>query len=228
MKEIKATVYKFKELADDVKKKIIDRERFNIMDNCMEIYSDDYHGTLLKIQDAVCCNARNWEVGYCGYNFRLDFGNHPMFDYMSPDEIRGKYLFRFVNGIIDNFFKGKYYSTPGYYVDGKYHYRYRYSRVLLDDSACPLTGMCYECSFEHVLMKYYRTWTSYPATYSLRNLIQDCFDSFFKGWYDEYQYWASDDGVLEQLENSSRYEDDIFFEDGTECNDISRFELKTA
>ena len=223
MKEIKATIYKFEELADNVKKKIIERERFNVMDDCMESYGDDYESTLTALQDAVHCKARDWQVDYCDYRYRLKFGNHPMFDYMSADEICGKYLFRYVNSIIDNFFKGKYYSTPGCYVDGKYHYRYRHSRVLLDDDACPLTGMGYECSFENVLMKYYRTWTSYPASYSLRDLMHDCFDAFFKDWYDEYQYWASDEGVIEQLSNSSQYEDEIFFEDGSKCRDISKF-----
>lgn len=227
MKEIKATVYKFEELADDVKKKIIERERFNIMDNCMEIYSDDYHGTLMKLQDAVCCKARNWSVDYCDYNFRLEFGNHSMFDYMSADEICGKYLFRYVNSIIDNFAKGRWYSASW---DAKNRVLHcgkgkldRHSRIIMEYDNCPLTGMCYECGFEDVLLKYYRTWTSYPATYSLRDLMHDCFNAFFKEWYDEYQYWASDEGVIEQLSNSSQYEDEIFFEDGTECHDLSRF-----
>lgn len=230
MKEIKATVYKFSELADDVKKKIIERERFSIMDNAMEVYSDDYHATLLKLQEAVYCKVRNWEVGYCDYHYRLEFSDnpmHPMFYNMSPDEICGKYLFRFVNSIMPNFEKGRWYNKNW---DAKNRILYtgkgsisRTSRIIKEYDHCSLTGMCYELSFEDVLYKYYRTWTTYPANYSLSDLMDDCFDAFFKGWYDEYQYWASDEGVIEQIENSSRYEDELFFEDGTECNALSYF-----
>lgn len=223
MKEIKATVYQFSELCEDVKKKIVDRERFKIMDNAMEVYGDDYHGTLLKLQEAVHCKARNWEVGYCDYHYRLDFGDHPMFENMKIDDICGKYLFRFVDSIMPDFWKGKYFSTPGYYVDGKYHYRFRHSRITLDRMSCPLTGMCYEYPFEKVLYKYYDNWHTYPASYSLRDLMNDCFDAFFSAWYEEYHYWASDEGVIDQIENSSHYADERFFEDGTECHDLAYF-----
>lgn len=43
MKEIVLKVYKFDELSKDSQERIIERERWNVMEQCMDAYSIDYH-----------------------------------------------------------------------------------------------------------------------------------------------------------------------------------------
>ena len=45
MKTITLTLYSFDDLSKDVQKEIIDKERWNIMDSCMEAYGSDYQNT---------------------------------------------------------------------------------------------------------------------------------------------------------------------------------------
>ena len=42
MKTITLQLYTFDELSEEVQKEIIERERWNIMDQCMEAYGSDY------------------------------------------------------------------------------------------------------------------------------------------------------------------------------------------
>lgn len=42
MKTINLTVFSFDELSENVQKKIIERERWNVMEQCMDAYGIDY------------------------------------------------------------------------------------------------------------------------------------------------------------------------------------------
>lgn len=46
MKEIVLKVYKFDELSKDSQEKIIERERWNVMGQCMDAYSIDYQESM--------------------------------------------------------------------------------------------------------------------------------------------------------------------------------------
>lgn len=48
MKEIVLKVYKFDELSKDSQEKIIERERWNVMEQCMDAYSVDYKKSIEK------------------------------------------------------------------------------------------------------------------------------------------------------------------------------------
>lgn len=49
MKEIVLKVYKFDELSKDSQEKIIERERWNVMEQCMDAYSVDYNWSFLVL-----------------------------------------------------------------------------------------------------------------------------------------------------------------------------------
>jgi 23S rRNA maturation-related 3'-5' exoribonuclease YhaM len=51
MKTITLQLYTFDELSEEVQKEIIERERWNIMDQCMEAYGSDY--VVLIIADTI-------------------------------------------------------------------------------------------------------------------------------------------------------------------------------
>lgn len=70
MKKIVLRLYEFDELSKDSQEKIIERERWNVMDCCMEAYGDDYISTMKSFGDLTNTEAYDWEVGYTRYDFR--------------------------------------------------------------------------------------------------------------------------------------------------------------
>ena len=63
MKEIVLKLYEFDELPKDSQERIIQRERWNIMDCCMEAYGDDYISTMKSFGDLTNTEAYGWEYG---------------------------------------------------------------------------------------------------------------------------------------------------------------------
>lgn len=50
MKEIVLKVYKFDELSKDSQEKIIERERWNVMEQCTDAYSTDYQESMKALR----------------------------------------------------------------------------------------------------------------------------------------------------------------------------------
>lgn len=69
MKEIVLKVYKFDELSKDSQEEIIERERWNVMEQCMDAYSTDYQESMKAFEDMTDTRVYNWEVGYERYDF---------------------------------------------------------------------------------------------------------------------------------------------------------------
>lgn len=50
--------------------------------------------------------------------------------------------------------------------------------------------------------------------FSLEDLIEQCYDNFFKSWHEEYEYWADDkDAICEEL-HYNQYKDRLYYENG--------------
>ena len=189
MKENVLKVYKFDELSKDSQKKIIERERWNVIGQCMVDYIIDYQESMKAFEDMTDTRVYNWEVGYERYDFSYEFKyNDPIYEHPTdyhrdifPKNLCGKLLFRYINNnIMPHITKGKYYST-GKYIDGKYNYKCRRSRVILGyEDNCPLTGMCYDCYLLKPIIDYYDTWCTYPENFSLEDLIEKCYNNFFQ------------------------------------------------
>lgn len=222
MKIIALQLYTFDELSEEVQKEIVERERWNIMDQCMENCGSDYVKSLdafTKLTDTMLCG---WEVGYCGYNFNLKYSDSLMFECpvdcdkdIYAENLCGKLLFRYVdNNIIPYITQGKYYFL-GKYINEKYTYKYRRSRIIKSvGDNCPLTGMCYDFYLLEPIIKYYKTWCSYPDNFSLIDLIEQCYESFFRYWHEEYKYWANDEDAIREELHNNQYEDRLYYEDG--------------
>lgn len=73
MKQVSLTLYTFDELTPEVQNKVIDRERFNIMDRQMEISNSSFRKTLAKFEQLFSTSVFNWEVDYCGFTYRYKF-----------------------------------------------------------------------------------------------------------------------------------------------------------
>lgn len=110
--------------------------------------------------------------------------------------------------------KGKYYSI-GKYIDGKYNYKCRRSRVILGyEDNCPLTGMCYDYYLLKPIIDYYDTWCTYPENFSLEDLIEKCYNNFFKAWHEEYEHWADDEDAIREELHHNQYEGQLYYENG--------------
>lgn len=141
MKKIVLKLYEFDELSKDSQERIIEREHWNVMEQCMDAYGIDYKKSMKAFEDMTDTRVYNWEVGYERYDFSYEFKykdpiyEHPT-DYhrdIFPENLCGKLLFRYINNnIMPYIIKGKYFSTSGKYIDGKYKYRHKYSRVMFD------------------------------------------------------------------------------------------------
>ena len=204
MKTITLQLYTFDELSEEVQKEIIERERWNVMEQCMSAYGSDYRESLKAFEKLTNTRSYSWSVDYCNYSFRFNHIDNPIFecpvDYdkdIYAEDLYGKLLFRYINNnIIPHITQDQYYSTSGKCIDGKYTYKHRRSRVIKSLDDCPLTGMCYDYYLLEPIIKYYKTWCSYPDNFSLTNLIEQCYESFFKCWHEEYRYWADDENAI--------------------------------
>lgn len=223
MKEIVLKLYEFDELSKDSQEKIIERERWNVMEQCMDAYSVDYKKSMKAFEDMTDTEVYDWEVGYERYDFSYEFKyKDPIYerptDYrrdIFPENLCGKLLFRYINNnIMPHITKGKYYSK-GKYIDGKYNYKYRRSRVILGyEDNCPLTGSCYDYYLLKPIINYYDTWCTYPGDFSFEDLIGRCYDSFFKSWHEEYEYWADNEDAIREELHHNQYEDRLYYENG--------------
>jgi len=66
MKTITLQLYTFDELSDEVQKEIIERERWNIMEQCMEGYGSDYVTALRAFEKLTNTQSYSWSVNYSG------------------------------------------------------------------------------------------------------------------------------------------------------------------
>lgn len=221
MKEFKITLYKFEELPDDVRKKIVDAKCFDVMYDVMEFHDTELRDTLKKFEEIFGISV-SYEVGYCNHSYSFSFDEavyqndwRDDFEYeISANDVKGKLLLRYLNGKYYDIRSRKYFSTRGYYDENKkYHYKFRYSRVMWEEGNCPLTGVCYDCDILDPIWKWHKNpdWNL-----SLYDLIDKCLENFFKDWQSEYDYYGDNkDNCVEEELTERWYEDDLFIADGT-------------
>lgn len=80
MKEIVLKLYEFDELSKDSQERIIERERWNVMEQCMDAYDIDYKKSMEAFEDLTDTKVYGWEVGYekwrrtMGKEVKIDVG----------------------------------------------------------------------------------------------------------------------------------------------------------
>ena len=226
MKEVKVKLYKFEELSEEVRKSIVDKERWNVGYETMDCYASDYEGTLKKFTELMGVKV-NYEVSYCGYHFSFDFQNDYAFgnyrlDYcISHEECTGKLLRRWLNNNFMPFALDakKYYKYDAGYNREKHRWnKQRFSKIQRESwDDCPLTGMCYDYEVMQPIVKTLAKPIS--KSFSLKDLVEKCLDNLFSAWHKEYEYWCDTDSAIEeQLTNWN--EGNLFYEDGTKFNGI--------
>lgn len=213
MKTISLSLYEFDELSKEVQQKVIEKERWNVMEQCMDFCNSDYVASLKKF-DMLMGAECNYSIDYCDYDFNYKISDTAIYvnpidcdKDIYPEDLCGKLLFRYINNnIMPYITEGRYYSIHG---------KHRHSRVILEyKDNCPLTGMCYDLYLLKPIVDYYKAWCTYSEDFSLKDLIKRCYDSFFDAWHEEYKYWADDeDAICEEL-HLNQYEDRLYYENG--------------
>lgn len=131
------------------------------------------------------------------YNFVLGYGES-----IDPESLEGIKLYSWLLYHFEWFlFKGKYYSK-GKYVDGKYTYIHRHSKVLLEPS-CP-DGTFLGCAamdpfwefFKHVREPSWRH-------YNLQDLMNDVAESIAECIQQDWESSTSEEAFIEDCENFS-------------------------
>lgn len=214
MKELKINVFSFEELSKEIQDKVIERERWNIMDSVMECHCMEFQKTLEEFQKITDSYVNSYEVDYCGCRFGKVRSDKIVYGDFDLEDLSGKLLFRYIsNEIMPYLQRGKNYYT---YVNGNYaKLKSRRSRIVMEDfEGCPLTGVYYDYVVLEHLFDYYYNW----ARPEYRNLtfcdvMGKCYAKLFDDLYEEYQYYASDEAVREELLNR----EEEYYEDGEQC-----------
>lgn len=64
MKKIVLKLYEFDELPKDSQERIIERERWNVMEQCMDAYDIDYKKSMEAFEDLTDTNVGNYIPAY--------------------------------------------------------------------------------------------------------------------------------------------------------------------
>ena len=239
MKEMTIKLYEFGELADDVRKEMVEKKCYEVMDDVMSYHASEYEASLKAFKDATGFDASNWEVGYYTHRFRRDnpddavMGSYDCPIY--PEDCRGQLLWRWCYRFIESNRNGKYFGNLVPCEKSKEHpnvvrHVKRYSRVIMEPITggwCPWTGCFTNCALVEPIVDFYLNYHrgKYSDDYTLEELIDDCLEKFFDEWENEYNaYGDNKDGCVEE-ELNCRYEGDLFFSNGKQfLGDIDELE----
>lgn len=221
MKEVTIKLYGFTELDEPVRKEIVERERWSVMESNMDAWSGEWRESLSEFEKMTDTNVRGWQVDYCTYrlgSIRYKHDGPVLGDYDNgyyAHELKGKHLFRYLNRYILPYMEKKktYWGKFKYDEHGKcLGAKKRISRILFSSDACySLTGFCADYSLLKPIMDYCREWPKHPEK-TWEDLLNECYEGFFEEWHNDYRYSASDEFVEETLSDDDGV---LYLEDGT-------------
>lgn len=208
MKTYTFKTYSFNELSKEAQENAYRRDQDSIPS---DIYNDEFTATLEAFERIFDISVYRWEVYSCRYSF--DFKTTAA---TNSDDINDPLrLATFVwNRYAKYIKKGKYYSTPFKYIDGKPTYKFRHSRIMYEMDNCPLTGCCFDCDILQPIidcLEYKRFFDTYA------DLITDCLNHFFETWRDCLKYSESFEFYAEEAD-AREWE---YLEDGTRWKGVT-------
>lgn len=180
-------LYTFDELDVEVRNRLIRECGERNFDN----WNYEYRDTLKKLEELFNVKCDDWSVDQWTYNYDLHIGVfNERLDEIDSEDSAFAYLLLKGNRAMGKCWtmwerdvvKGKYYS--------KSYKKSRHSKVLFDglhDGSCPLTGFCADNDALDPL------WNMMEGKYvnnstTIADMIDMCFDSFFRVWKYELEY----------------------------------------
>ena len=182
-------IYKFSELSDAAQ-----RRAWETGPDFSGDHSDELRETLEAFEKIFDISVYRWNVNDYSHDFAYVTVGRAT-EAPEGDPLR---LTRYIwNNYADYISRGRYYSTPGRWINGKYHYKFRHSNATFEMDNCPLTGVCYDMDIlQPVLdcLHYKRFFESY------NELMEECLSAFFRVWSAEIEYHASLEYFAEMCE----------------------------
>ena len=197
-------IYEFDELAEEVKRELINKE-FNNLD--IDFIVDEWLNTVKEIGKLLGDQRPSYEIGYACHNY-LHYRNHS-----EPDEeLTGIRAMKWIqNNWINYAYKGKYFSTPfrkceksPEHPSGVY-YKHRYSKITLELDNCPFTGVCYDCCFSEA-WKEYKEEIKHGEQLTVSDFVSLLQEKLIEDISQEIDYRYSEKGIKEELRIKEYYE----------------------
>lgn len=196
-------LYTFDELSETAKENAISLYR---SEQDLNYMLDEEYESIKNIADVIGCT---YELNsYYSYEINLDFyyGNKPD----SEMELAGRRAVAFIwNNYINPNLKGKYYSTGGKYINGKYTYKNRYSNCIKEFN-CPFTGLYMDDDLYITFQKFCDEMKS-NNNLKVSDFIEMLADQLSSDWNAQVDWLLSEDHIKEEIEVNEMY----FYSDGT-------------
>lgn len=204
MKEIMVKLYSFDELSDDAKENAIEKARER---NCAW-YWDSVQMEIDALSDIAYTLGANKKVNYefstCSPSY-IEFSFGDIADDLK--DIRAlKYIY---NNFISPFVKGKYYSTNGKYINGKYTYKKHYSKAIKEFSS--VSGLYIDFVVHDIYLEYVENIKKH-VSFSVADFIEDVENRLCKTILEAAESYDSNDEWKERLLDDDR---EIYNSDGT-------------
>ena len=169
--------YTFEELSPEAQRKAWEMGYCNLSED----YSSEYRTTLEAFEYAFDIKVYNWSVDDWSYTFDFRMAERAE-GCPDGDPLRvARYIW---NNYAESITRGKYYSI-GHFKNGKYSYKSRHSKTLVEMDNCPLTGIYTDTDILRPVidcLHYKQFFENYE------DLITTCLDSFFRSWRNEIEY----------------------------------------
>lgn len=145
-------------------------------------WANDNEKTLEVFANIFPVTITDWEYGY---------RKHIRYVFNADDDIENLSGVRLMKYLYNNYehilFKGRYYSTPGKYINGKYTYKHRYSKII-KDTFCVLTGYYIDNS---ILKPVYNFLKKPSKHVTFADLMRDCLQSWVTACNNDYEACTS-------------------------------------
>ncbi len=203
MKEITVKLYRFDELSKDKQDKIIEKAQSDNM-----FYWDDVRPEIDALSDIAYAMGADKKIDYefstCSPSY-IEFSFGDIADDLT--NIRAlKYIY---NNFISPFIKGKFYSTHGKMVNGKYTYKKYYSKAIYEFT--PASGMWIDYAVLDVYKEYENKLKSHISFY-VADFIADVEKRLCNTILEAAEEYDSEENWRERLLDDDR---EIYNEDGT-------------
>ena len=205
MRKMITKVYNFNELSDEAREKAIETHRYDFVDG----WSEENWESVKAIANAcgmdIITNIYN-DTGFANFELQDDANN-----YNDIIVLRGRRAIAYIyNNWIKPNMNGKYYATPGKWIDGAYTYTHTHSKCTFEFS-CPFTGYCMDDCLIIAYKKFCECVRINPLfdIGDFVDVLSECVSEFLK---NDYDYSISDENVAELLTANS-YE---FYTDGSD------------
>lgn len=190
MREVTEKVYTIDELSEKAREKAY----YKWLEFNDYAWSSDNEKTLKEFANTFDITIANWEYDTCRHHVRFSVNN----DFL--EEMQGQRLATYIhNNFYDNIIKGKYYSTKGIYVDGKYNYVHRYSKIIIEKYNCSLTGYYID---NEILAPVFEFLEKPNKHTTFESLMEECLDRWGETCVSDFESCTSMEYFIEQSKDN--------------------------